>query len=109
MENTDVIEYLTSDVVTITRRELRAYRGGDGDAERILARYSGELRDLLDAAALGPGPLAEVEAELALMAHRQTSGTPRRPRSLLWFPVVQEQRRIPRWLSPGASFLLAYG
>lgn len=73
MDETDVMEYLVSDVVTITRRELKAYRGADGNVERILARYSAELRELLDAAALGAGPLAEVENELALGPPRRRS------------------------------------
>ena len=77
VEETDVMEYLLSDVVTITRRELRAYRGADRNAERILARYSGELRDLLDAAVLGAGPLAEVEDELALGPQRRRARTQR--------------------------------
>ena len=77
MDETDVMEYLASDVVTITRRELKAYRGGDGDAQRILARYSGELRELLDAAVLGAGPLAEVESELALARRSARHDHPR--------------------------------
>jgi len=76
VDETDVMEYLLSDVVTITRRELRAYRG-DGNAERILARYGGELRKLLDAAALGAGPLAEVEDELALGSQRRRARSQR--------------------------------
>jgi hypothetical protein len=77
VDETDALEYLLSDVVTITRRELRVYRGADGDAERILARYSGELRELLDAAALGAGPLAEVEDELGLGSRRRRSWSQR--------------------------------
>jgi hypothetical protein len=77
VDETDVMEYLLSDVVTITRRELRAYRGADGNAGRILARYSGELRELLDAAALGAGPLAEVEDELALGSQRRRARSER--------------------------------
>ena len=61
----DIIEYLTSDIVEITRRELKNYRSG-GDPERILARYSGELRELLDGAMLGAGDLAKIEDDLAI-------------------------------------------
>jgi hypothetical protein len=65
-DNMDIMEWLTSDVVTITRRYLAAYRKGEGDPDSLLVRYCANVRELLDAALSGAGRLAGVEHELAL-------------------------------------------
>jgi hypothetical protein len=65
-DNMDVMEWLTSDVLAITRRYLAMYRKEEDDPDRILTRYSESVRELLDAAMSGSGQLAGVEHELAL-------------------------------------------
>ncbi len=66
MKDIDVLEWLTSDIVTLTHRYLARYRSGQEDGDRIQARYSACVRELLDAAELGAGELTIVERELAL-------------------------------------------
>ena len=65
-DNMDVMEWLTSDIVTITRRYLAMYRKDEDDPDRILIRYTESVRELLDAAMTGSGRLASVEHELTL-------------------------------------------
>ena len=66
LDNMDVMEWLTSDIVTVTRRYLAMYRKEEDDPERILALYSENVRELLDAAMRGSGQLAGVEHDLTL-------------------------------------------
>jgi hypothetical protein len=65
-DNIDVMEWLTSDVVTITRRYLAMYRKEEDDPEAILVRYAESVRELIDAALSGSGRLAGVEREQRL-------------------------------------------
>jgi len=66
LDNMDVMEWLTSDIVAVTRRYRAMYRKEQDDPERILALYSESIRELLDAAMRGSGQLAGVEHELTL-------------------------------------------
>jgi hypothetical protein len=66
MSDIDVMEWLTSDVVTMTRRELAAYRRAELSEVAAVAHYTATLRRLLDAAA--EGTLTDVERELDLAA-----------------------------------------
>ena len=65
-DNMDVMEWLTSDVITITKRYLAMYEGEEDDPERILVRYVESVRELLDAAMSGSGQLASAEHDLTL-------------------------------------------
>lgn len=66
LDNMDVMEWLTSDIVTVTRRYQTMYRREEGDPEHILALYGESIRELLDAAMTGSGQLASTEHELML-------------------------------------------
>ena len=66
LDNMAVMEWLTSDIVTVTRRYQAMYRREEDDPERILARYGESIRELLDAAMLGSGQLASAEHELMI-------------------------------------------
>jgi hypothetical protein len=66
LDNMDVMDWLTSDIVTITRRYRAMYLKEEDDPERILALYGESIRQLLDAAMLGSGQLASAEHELML-------------------------------------------
>lgn len=66
MADIDVMEWLTSDVVTMTRRELWTYRMGELSEPAAVAHYAATLRALLEAAERGT--LTEIEQELALVA-----------------------------------------
>ena len=68
LDNTSAMEWLTSDVLTITRRYLAMYRKDEDDADRILIRYCEGVRELLDAAMLGAGQLDMAEHNLAIGA-----------------------------------------
>jgi len=66
LDNMAVMEWLTSDIVAITRRYQAMYREEEDAPERILALYGESIRELLDAAMLGSGQLASAEHELML-------------------------------------------
>ncbi len=66
LDNTDAMEWLTSDVIAITRRYLAMYRKDEDNGERILVRYIGSVRELLDAAVLGSGQLDKAEHDLLI-------------------------------------------
>ena len=66
LDNMDVMEWLTSDIVTVTRRYQAMYREEEDAPERILALYGESIRELLDAAMLGSGQLASAEHELMI-------------------------------------------
>ena len=70
LDNTDAMEWLTSDVITITRRYLAMYRKNeddpDPDPDRILIRYCESVRELLDAAMEGSGRLDMAEHDLSI-------------------------------------------
>ncbi len=65
-DNMDVMEWLTSDIVTITKRYLAMYEGEEDDPERILVRYCESIRELVDAAMSGSSRLAGAEHHLTL-------------------------------------------
>ena len=66
LDNTDAMEWLTSDVLTITRRYQARYRKDEDDPDRILIRYCESVRELLDAAMEGSGRLDMAEHDLAI-------------------------------------------
>ena len=68
LDNTAAMEWLTSDVLTITRRYLAMYRKDedDPDPDRILIRYCESVRELLDAAMEGSGRLDMAEHDLSI-------------------------------------------
>jgi len=68
LDNTDAMEWLTSDVITITRRYQAMYRKDEDnpDPDRILIRYCESVRELLDAALEGSGRLNMAEHDLSI-------------------------------------------
>ncbi len=70
LDNTTAMEWLTSDVITITRRYQALYRKDqeedDPDPDRILIRYCESVRELLDAALSGSGQLNVAEHDLSI-------------------------------------------
>jgi hypothetical protein len=66
LDNTEAMESLAGDVITITRRYLAMYRKDEDNGERILVRYIESVRELLDAAVLGSGQLDMAEHDLSI-------------------------------------------